>query len=120
LAIILCSFALAVLYLVFAPPRFTASAAVVIDTRKIQVLEKEFVLGEAHIDASLVHTHVGLLKSDNVALGVIRKLHLIDDPEFVPPAGGKSIAPISFLFSKEPTKVLNDEERERIALGSFR
>ena len=84
--IIVCSLALAILYLVNTPPQFTASGAMVIDTRKVQVLNKESVLGETQIDASTVQTQVEMLKSDNIALAVIRKLHLTDDPEFVPPA----------------------------------
>src|ERR1700733_14097745 len=83
--ILVCSLALAILYLLNTPPRFTASGAMVIDTHKVQVLDKESVLGDAQIDASTVQTQVEMLKSDNIALAVIRKLHLIDDPEFVPP-----------------------------------
>ena len=73
--IMTCSVALAILYLVLTPPKFTASGAVVIDTHKIQLLQQpqQAVVGEAQIDASTVQTQVEMLKADNVALAVIRK-----------------------------------------------
>ncbi len=118
--IVLCSLALAILYLANTPPRFTASGAMVIDTRKVQVLDKESVLGDTQIDASTVQTQVEMLKSDNIALAVIRKLHLIDDPEFVPPPKSESKGLFSFLFPQAPAKELTTEQREQIALGNFR
>ena len=117
--IILCSLALAILYLVNTPPRFTASGAMVIDTRKVQVLDKESVLGDAQIDAATVQTQVAMLQSDNIALAVIRKLHLIDDPEFVPSPSQKSKGLFSFLFPEGPAKVPTNEEREQTALQNF-
>ncbi len=117
--IILCSLALAILYLVNTPPRFTASGAMVIDTRKVQVLDKESVLGDAQIDAATVQTQVAMLQSDNIALAVIRKLHLIDDPEFVPPPSQKSKGLFSFLFPQAPATIPTNEEREQTALQNF-
>lgn len=117
--IIVCSLALAILYLANTPPRFTASGAMVIDTRKVQVLDKESVLGDTQIDASTVQTQVEMLKSDNIALAVIRKLHLTDDPEFVPPPKSESKGLFSFLFPRAPAKEQTKEEREQIALGNF-
>ena len=118
--ILVCSLALAILYLVYTPPRFTASGAMVIDTRKVQVLDKESVLGDAQIDASTVQTQVEMLKSDNIALAVIRRLHLTDDPEFVPPPGSKSKGLLSFLFPEAPAKAMSEEDREQVALENFR
>jgi len=117
--IILCSLALAILYLVNTPPRFTASGAMVIDTRKVQVLDKESVLGDAQIDAATVQTQVAMLQSDNIALAVIRKLHLIDDPEFVPSPSQKSKGLFSFLFPEGPAEVPTNEDREKTALQNF-
>jgi succinoglycan biosynthesis transport protein ExoP len=116
----LCGLALAILYLLNTPPRYTASGAMVIDTHKVQVLDKESVLGDAEIDASTVQTQVEMLKSDNIALAVIRKLHLTDDPEFVPPPTKETKGLFSFLFPRAPTKELTNADREQIALGNFR
>ncbi|SFK75508.1 polysaccharide biosynthesis tyrosine autokinase [Methylocapsa palsarum] len=90
--IMLCSLALALLYLFNTPPMFTAEGAMVIDTRKVQILQmgaqNQSVLGDLQIDASTVQTQVEVLKSDNIGLAVIRKLKLTEDPEFVGPGKG--------------------------------
>ncbi len=119
LVILFCSLALAVLYLLNTPPKFTSTGAMVIDTRKVQVMDKEAVLGDTMFDATMVQTQVELLKSDNTAIAVIRKLHLADDPDFVPPEQ-KSKGLLSFLFPEPPAKPLTEAEREQIALRSFR
>ncbi len=117
LVIIACCLALAILYLATTAPKFTAVGSMVIDTRKVQLLQQQSVLGDAQIDASTVQTQVEMLKSDNVALAVIRKLRLIDDAEFVPPPDEKSF--LSFLFPAAPAKPLSESAREEIALSAF-
>ncbi|WP_036257259.1 polysaccharide biosynthesis tyrosine autokinase [Methylocapsa aurea] len=118
--IMLCSIALAVLYLFNTPPLFTADGAMVIDTRKVQVLQQQSVLGDIQIDASTVQTQVEVLKSDNIGLAVIRKLHLSDDPEFVGPSKGLMSAIRGLLggFSK-PEPPPTEADRELAALGYF-
>ncbi|PNG26870.1 polysaccharide biosynthesis tyrosine autokinase [Methylocella silvestris] len=121
IVIMICSVALAILYLANTPPKFTAVGSMVIDTRKMQVLsEKQTLMGEAQIDAAQVQTQVELLKSDSVALAVIRQLHLIDDPEFVAPPTESKGGLLSFLFPPKPVTPLTDAEKEQIALGVFR
>jgi polysaccharide biosynthesis transport protein len=116
--IMTCSVALAILYLVLTPPKFTASGAVVIDTHKIQLLQQpqQAVVGDAQIDASTVQTQVEMLKADNVALAVIRKLHLVDDPEFVPPDDQQNpVLRILKSLLAPPAKPLTPAEREQVA-----
>jgi succinoglycan biosynthesis transport protein ExoP len=120
LVIIFCCLALAVLYLVVTPPKFTASGSMVIDTRKVQILQQQqSVLGDVQIDAATVQTQVEVLKSENVALTVIRKLHLTQDPEFVAPAADRTKGLFSFLFPAAPSKPMSDIEREQNALSVF-
>ncbi|WP_395666254.1 polysaccharide biosynthesis tyrosine autokinase [Methylocella sp.] len=117
--IMVCSLALAIFYLVNTPPKFTAMGSMVMDTRKVQVLqEQQTLMGDAQIDAALVQTQVEMLKSDTVALAVIRKLHLIDDSEFVPPPGGKG-GLLSFFFPPKPEPEKTEAQKEQIALGNF-
>jgi succinoglycan biosynthesis transport protein ExoP len=40
------------------------------------------------VDTSMVESQVEILKSETIALAVIKQLHLTDDPEFVGPGGG--------------------------------
>ena len=59
------------------------------------------------IDTSAVESQVEILKSETIALAVIKKLHLTEDPEFVGPGGGligTLLGAVTGLFaSNEPS-----------------
>jgi polysaccharide biosynthesis transport protein len=74
--------ALALLYLLLTAPSFTAVTTLVIDTRKVQLFQQQSLFNETPVDAGAVETQVEILKSENIALKVIKDLHLEDDPEF--------------------------------------
>jgi succinoglycan biosynthesis transport protein ExoP len=123
IVIMLCSVALAALYLFMTPPKFTASGAMVIDTRKLHLLQQQqSILGDIEIDASTVQTQVEVLKSENISLAVIRKLHLTDDPEFVGTSKGLIGTLLGFLpsFSSRGDDAPPTEfDREQSALAYF-
>jgi succinoglycan biosynthesis transport protein ExoP len=76
-------------YLFTAAPSYTAEATMVIDTRKLQMFQQQPTSGgDLSVDSATVDSQVEILKSENVILAVIRKLHLTDDPEFTGRAGG--------------------------------
>jgi succinoglycan biosynthesis transport protein ExoP len=75
-------------YLFNAKPTFTATASLIIDSRKNQLFQQQSVLGEIPIDSSSVESQVQILKSETIALSVIKDLHLADDPEFSGSGGG--------------------------------
>jgi succinoglycan biosynthesis transport protein ExoP len=80
--------ALAAVYLFTTPPSFTAFAKLMIDTRKVQVFQQQSVLGDIPPDPGSVDSQVEVVLSENVALAVIKDLHLTEDPEFVGPSRG--------------------------------
>ncbi|MGY3473985.1 polysaccharide biosynthesis tyrosine autokinase [Bradyrhizobium ottawaense] len=88
---------LALLYLFTAAPRYTSTASMVIDTRKVQLFGQQSILGDLAVDSATVETQVEILKSENISLTVIRDLHLIDDPEFVGSGGGLLGSVIDFV-----------------------
>ena len=79
---------LAAVYLFTTPPSFTALAKLMIDTRKVQLFQQQSVLGDAPPDPWLVDSQVEVLQSENVALAVIKDLHLTKDPQFLWPKLG--------------------------------
>lgn len=103
-------------YVLTAQPRFTASALVMIDTRKNQLLSSQQVVGDQVLDASGVESQVEILKSESVALSVIRDLKLVDDPEFN--SGGGLIQAILGRFLRDDSSV-SDFEKERMAVSRF-
>lgn len=118
IVIMICSVALAILYLANTPARYTAVGSMVIDTRKMQVLqEQQTLMSEAQVDAALVQTQVEMLKADSVALAVIRKLDLVNDPEFVPPPKPGLFS--FFLPAKPDEPPPTAAQKEQIALQNF-
>jgi polysaccharide biosynthesis transport protein len=65
-------------------PRYTASADVLIDTRRTAALNIEAVMSGLPSDTNSVDTQVQILTSRSLAERVVRKLRLQEDPEFNP------------------------------------
>src|SRR3979490_2182177 len=64
LACLLLSLSIGAVYLFITPPSFTASATMMIDTRKSQFLQQS-VLGDIPIDSAWIDTQIGILRSEN-------------------------------------------------------
>jgi polysaccharide biosynthesis transport protein len=79
---------LGAVYIFTSAPRYTAHAILVIDGHKPQFLQSEAQLSAAPIDSAAVDTQIEILNSENVALSVIKDLHLNEDPEFISPRVG--------------------------------
>jgi succinoglycan biosynthesis transport protein ExoP len=112
--------AAAAVYLFTTPPSFTGTAKLIIDTRKVQLFQQQSVLGDIPIDSSSVDSQVEILKSENIALAVIKELRLTEDPEFVNPRAGFIGAIIGFipsLFASE--RAVSEFDLTRTATATF-
>ncbi|MGJ4952562.1 polysaccharide biosynthesis tyrosine autokinase [Bradyrhizobium sp. HKCCYLS20291] len=69
-------------YFVATPSTYTATASLIIDSRKNQLFQQQSVLGDIPIDSASVESQVQIIKSETIALAVIKDLRLTDDPEF--------------------------------------
>jgi succinoglycan biosynthesis transport protein ExoP len=65
------------------PARYTAQADMIIDTKRITFAQSELTTDNRSIDDAAVESEIETTKSEKVALSVIRRLHLNDDPELV-------------------------------------
>jgi polysaccharide biosynthesis transport protein len=121
LIVLLSCIALAGAYFVTAPPKFSSMAELIVDSRKSQQLQQQSPLGvEVPLDSATVDSQVEILKSENVALAVIKDLRLINDEEFTGPGGGplgKAVAVFSELFL--PAGGRSEYELTRKALERF-
>ena len=84
LSIGLLVFIACLLIMVRAAPLYTATASVMIDTRREQVIPSQAVLSDLTPDAATVESEVEVLKSRQLADRVVSALHLEQDPEFDP------------------------------------
>jgi len=88
----------AFLYLIFSSPNYKATATVGIDTAKFQLFQP---VGELSIESSAaVESQLEILKSEKVALEVIKDLHLADEG----PQGGGLFGPSKSLPEFERTR----------------
>ncbi len=86
LALLLPSLACGALYLYTTPPTYTASATMMIETRKGAL--QESLLGNTPPDSPWVESQIGVLKSQSVAAYVVKQLRLAEDPKFISPDDG--------------------------------
>lgn len=72
-------------YLLTVPKRFTGTAVLMIDSRKMQGLQTQVggTSGDNPIDSAMVDSQVEILKSETIATSVIKDLHLLDSTEFM-------------------------------------
>jgi polysaccharide biosynthesis transport protein len=91
----------AVIYLLIAEPRFTATASLLPDTKRVPSAPGE-VTQEALTDPAIVENQIETIRSESIALAVIDKLSLWKDPEFV---GKESEANKSELFEQALTAI---------------
>ena len=114
------------LYVVFATPKYTGHAAMLIDTHKNQVFQpQQSPLGDLPVDSATVDTQIEVLKSEHIALSVIHDLHLDLDPEFNSPSPGIIGFVLGHILSLLPSEAPKgpapsaDFTRTRVALGTF-
>jgi len=119
LAIIAASLCLGLLYMIATPSSYTATATLIIDTRKNQLFQQQSVLGDIPIDSAAVESQVQILKSETIALAVIKDLHLTEDPEFGGRSGllGMISGGISWLFAGDAGR--SEFETQRRAAEAF-
>ena len=95
---------LAVIYLYTTAPLYEGVAKILIDTGidtgRVNVL-RQSILSENSVSSAAMDTQIEILKSENFALSVIKKLRLDQDPKFAESGGGLISAAkklISFPF----------------------
>ena len=107
----------AMVYVAVAPPKFTATAVLMTDTKRSPVGGSG--AADTSVDMVVVESQVETLKSDKIALAVIDKLRLWEDAEFVP-QGPTPWAYIVGLLSRPGAKRPQTKDIKRqIAVGYF-
>ena len=102
----------ALVYAFTSTPLYTATADLALDSRKIQAFKNnEQVVGDNSLDSSQVESEVEILRSESVALAVVKDQKLIDDPDFVDTRPGL----FAMLFGGGP----NQELRTRVAVSTL-
>jgi succinoglycan biosynthesis transport protein ExoP len=107
---VLLTTALATAYLITTPPSFTAYAKMIIDTRKVQVFQQQSIMGDLGIDSAAVESQVEILKSQNIALSVVKAIHLNENPDFVGSSSGLWAAIVGAVFGTPQNEMSSEAE----------
>ncbi|MDC7785241.1 polysaccharide biosynthesis tyrosine autokinase [Rhodoplanes sp. TEM] len=110
--------AAALAYSLVTPPVFTASAQLILDPGKAQVVFGDAREPDRLPDQARVESQVEVIKSESIALAVVRRLRLVDDPEFVDDTPPSAWNPLAWFTSaaedQDPVQV-----RERQAISAY-
>lgn len=79
------------LYVFTVTPRYTAETALLLDTRKTNIIDLQAVMSSIQTEAAALRSEIDVLRSRELAGRVVDKLGLMGDPAFneelVPPSG---------------------------------
>lgn len=85
-------------------PRYTADAFILIDNKRVRAVEDAYDINTPSSDgaSSVIDSQVEVVRSENVALSVIRKLDLLSDPKFDAnlPAGPDLVSRVRHTISQ--------------------
>ncbi|HWX58073.1 polysaccharide biosynthesis tyrosine autokinase [Bradyrhizobium sp.] len=110
-----------VAYLAVTPARFTAQADMVIDTKRVTWTQSELATENRNVEDAAVDSEIETTKSEKVALSVIRRLHLEDDPEFAGAGRGLKRRILALLHLVPAVDVEpSTEQVQRRALASVK
>ena len=70
------------------PRYYTGHAILIVDAPKTQFFQSRSSPRDVPIDSAIVDTQIQILNSDDIALSVIKELHLDEDPEFTLSSNG--------------------------------
>jgi succinoglycan biosynthesis transport protein ExoP len=110
---------LGIVFLLNAKPDYTATATVLIDTRKFQISQQPAVSPQMSFESSAaMETQLEIFQSEKIAREVIKKLRLSEDPEFIAAGRGLKARLLGGLVgSRERPTEAERIERARAFLG---
>jgi len=124
ISVALLAVALGAVYLLTTPPVYTSHAKIVIDTNKTRALQQQTgpIIYFQTMDISSIMTQVELLKSDGIALAVVKGQRLAEDPTFV--GGGElgifgRVSASLFGRSEKLPDTRSETERTQAAVGKL-
>jgi exopolysaccharide transport family protein len=108
-------------YLAITPARYTAQADMIIDTKRVSWSQSEMATENRSVEDPAVESEIETTKSEKVALNVIRRLRLNEDPEFIGAGQGlKQRILALFKLDSGPVVERSEEEITRRVLGTLR
>src|SRR5262245_36339793 len=116
--------AFGVLYLLLAPPRYTAMTNILIDQDNSKILYQGSALERTVEDEARILSQVEVIVSDKVGLAVVDKLNLTKEPKFMdapadPLQMAKSAVGSMMAFVAPPQVIVGEDGTRRLALQNL-
>jgi polysaccharide biosynthesis transport protein len=112
---------LGAMYIAISPSRYTAQTDMIIDTKRVTWTQSEMSSENRTVEDASVESEIETTKSEKVALAVIRRLHLTEDPEFIGAGRGLMRRVLSiFNLDRGPEQKKSNEELIRGVLATFK
>jgi polysaccharide biosynthesis transport protein len=108
-------------FIAISPAKYTAQADMIIDTKRVTWTQTEMSTDNRTVEDASVESEIETTKSEKVAIAVINRLHLTEDPEFV--GAGRSLirrALSVFKFNSGPELKQSKDELLRSVLATFK
>jgi succinoglycan biosynthesis transport protein ExoP len=106
----------AVGYILITPPLYTATASLLIDPRRVQLFRQESVISDIAFDTASVESQLETLRSERIAMAVVRNLKLTSDPEFVGAGPNPIVAAVSAFLGLLDAGESSEEQKTRTAV----
>ena len=116
------------IYLLKAQPIYQATTRLVMDPEQGRVISQDVSSGTVIIEAAEIASQVEIVKSEAIALDVIRRLDLVNDPELVNASSFRTIVRdllgstadmISGATQEDGGTAVSEEEQLRRVMGRF-
>lgn len=112
---------LAVAYIVTAVPLYTAYGQLLIDVKVPQLATEQWREAGSALDSAQIESQIAVLRSEPVALAVVRRLDLLSDPAFMasePAASGSDAKPSAATAPASDSQQTRSEEEKLTAAAS--
>lgn len=117
------------IYMLKTTPSYTAIARLVMDPEQARIASQDAYTGTIIIEAAEVASKVEIVKSEAIALSVIRQLKLTEDPEIFENASWRSslrrlVTGVTAIFERagdeaETAKTIDEDDLMRRAMAGF-
>jgi polysaccharide biosynthesis transport protein len=113
------SLVLGALYIAISPVKYSAQADLLIDTKRVTWTQTEMATDNRTVEDASVESEIETTKSEKVAMMVIQRLHLTEDPEFIGTGYGFTRRILTLFHassSEDSASDVSNEELKRRAL----
>jgi polysaccharide biosynthesis transport protein len=119
LIILLCALVGAVcgiIYLRLAHPVYTAQAEILIDRGRSSFVQQQSILADVPVDTIQLESQMQIIRSPNIALSVVKKLNLAENPEFIDQGGSPIGSVVHSIAGFFPIAARSERQKSEVEL----